>query len=676
MARSKWLAIVIVVSLIITNGFVPTARVRASATWYVTTWGSDSNPCSSSTQPCATIQQALNVAGSGDTIEVGTGTFMASSGNQVISINQSIRLSGGWDTAFTKQSSTSIIDGQSTRRDIVISSGPVFIDHFVITHGLANSGGGLLVNAKTLLSYSAVYGNVASGSGASGAGAQVTNTGSLSVVNSTFAFNTADLANGGTGGAISTSGLGVVSLFSVTVGQNSAQHGGGIASATSVSGTATPTPTGVSVTLRDTLLATNRSGDGISDDCAGTLASQTYNLVGVVGSACSLTANTGDQLGSPGAPINPSLDPYSGGVLPLRADSPAIDTADPNGCVDASNQPLLTDQNGQPRVDRCDIGAYESQVPYATSTPTPTNTATATATNTNTPTPTYTSTPTHTPTSTPTNTPLLGRLDTIGIFRSGTFFLRLHNSTGFADIAAYFNLGTKPYPVVGDWTGAGFDTIGTFDQSNGLFSLCTANSSTVCTNSSAIINFVLGNANDMPLAGKWTAGFTHFGAGIFRPSNGLIYLKNNLTTGFADYTMILGIPGDIGLAGDWNGDGLDGPGVYRPSSQRFYLNDQVCNCSEFGTYVFQYGISGDYPVTGDWIGQGHDGIGLFRQTSGYTYLRNALSTGYADIMFVYGIAGDIPVAGHWQIVYPSQSNPSSQIARPTAMPTPEDRVGD
>jgi len=248
--------------------------------------------------------------------------------------------------------------------------------------------------------------------------------------------------------------------------------------------------------------------------------------------------------------------------------------------------------------------------------------------------------------------------------------LRLHNTTGVADITVAFNPASKPYPIVGDWLGAGFDTIGVLDQTNGLFSLCIANNTDSCANAANVITFVLGNPNDIPLSGKWTAGFTHFGAGVFRPSNGLIYLKNNLTTGFADYTMVLGIPGDVGLTGDWNGDGLDSPGVYRPSLQKFYLNDQVCNCAEYGTYTFQYGVSGDAPVIGDWIGQGHDGVGLFRQSNGFTYLRNSLTTGYADITFTYGIAGDVPVAGHWQLGYPPVRNPGSILVPPTFAPVP------
>ncbi len=250
--------------------------------------------------------------------------------------------------------------------------------------------------------------------------------------------------------------------------------------------------------------------------------------------------------------------------------------------------------------------------------------------------------------------------DTIGVFRNGTFYLRNSNTTGVADITVAFNPATKPYPVVGDWTGGGHDTIGVYDQLNGQFSLRNTN-----TPGSPNTQFVLGNPNDIPLAGRWTVGAAHSGAGVFRPSNGLIYLKNSLTTGVADNTMVLGIPGDNGLAGDWNGDTVDTPGVYRPANSTFYLNDQVCSCSVAGSYQFVYGISGDAPVIGDWIGQGHDGIGLFRQTNGLTYLRNSPTTGNADITFTYGIAGDIPIAGRWSGTGGPVPNPSTVLVPAT-----------
>ncbi len=301
--------------------------------------------------------------------------------------------------------------------------------------------------------------------------------------------------------------------------------------------------------------------------------------------------------------------------------------------------------------------AFVSKLDLITVPPTPTPTSTPTNT------PASTSTPTATPTSTPTNTPVPAHIDSIGVYRSGTFLLRLHNSTGYADISVAFTISGKPYPVVGDWTGGGFDTVGVFNQNNGQFSLRNSN-----TPGTPDEQFTLGNPNDTPLSGKWLVSATHAGVGVFRPSNGLIYLKNNLTTGYADDTMVLGIPGDVGLAGDWTGKGFDSPGVYRPSNSNFYLSNKVCNCSVYADIALTYGVSGDAPVVGDWIGQGHDGVGLFRQSNGYTYLRDALTTGYADITFTYGIAGDVPVAGHWQAIYPPR--PADVLVPPTAAPIP------
>lgn len=241
----------------------------------------------------------------------------------------------------------------------------------------------------------------------------------------------------------------------------------------------------------------------------------------------------------------------------------------------------------------------------------------------------------------------LSRRDTVGIYRptTGTFYLKNTNATGFAETTIAFNpAAANGYPVVGDWTGSGFDTIGIFDRSNGLFSLHDSN-----TPGAADHTFVLGIANDLPMAGRWTATAAHDGAGIFRPSNGIIYLKNELTTGFADVSMVLGLPGDLPIAGDWNGDGVDSPGVLRTSNITFYLSNQTSSGSAFGDYTALLGVPGDVPIAGDWNGKGHDGIGGFRPSSALIYLKNDLSSGFGNNYLVLGNPNDIPIAGHWSV---------------------------
>ncbi|HKV08489.1 MAG TPA: trypsin-like serine protease [Thermoanaerobaculia bacterium] len=129
--------------------------------------------------------------------------------------------------------------------------------------------------------------------------------------------------------------------------------------------------------------------------------------------------------------------------------------------------------------------------------------------------------------------------------------------------------------------------------------------------------------------------------GVFRPSNGALYLKNQNTSGFADVLLTYGLPGDYPVAGDWNGDGVDTIGIYRNGT--FYLRNS--NTNGFADVVVSFGASGDQPVVGDWNGDGIDTIGIFR--NGTFYLRNSNTAGTADLTFSLGTTGDVGIAGDW-----------------------------
>ncbi|MFN8417691.1 MAG: hypothetical protein U0528_00355 [Anaerolineae bacterium] len=131
--------------------------------------------------------------------------------------------------------------------------------------------------------------------------------------------------------------------------------------------------------------------------------------------------------------------------------------------------------------------------------------------------------------------------------------------------------------------------------------------------------------------------------------------------------MVLGNPGDIGIAGDWDDDGRDTPGVYRPGANpQFYLTNQLCNCVAFSNYNVSFGNPGDQPFTGDWNGDGRTGLGVYRTSNGITYLRNdPTMTGFSDFDFVYGVENDFAFGGVWI----SASTPSVQLeVAPTFQP--------
>ena len=189
-----------------------------------------------------------------------------------------------------------------------------------------------------------------------------------------------------------------------------------------------------------------------------------------------------------------------------------------------------------------------------------------------------------------------------------------------------------PLPAAGD-----LDTTGVFRPSNGLLYLKNSN-----TTGFADVAINYGLPGDYPVVGDWDGDGTAT-IGIYR--NGNFYLRNSNTVGFADIVFPFGMPGDQPIAGDWDGDGTDTIGVYRRSTGTFYLR----NSNSAGAAQISLGLGnpGDLGIAGDWDGNGTDTTGVYRPSNGVIFLKNTNSTGFADIALNYGIPGDKPVTGDW-----------------------------
>ena len=133
--------------------------------------------------------------------------------------------------------------------------------------------------------------------------------------------------------------------------------------------------------------------------------------------------------------------------------------------------------------------------------------------------------------------------------------------------------------------------------------------------------------------------------GVFRNGGQRFFLKNENSSGVADLEISYGVPGDIPIAGDWDGNRITTIGVYRPDNSTFYLRNS--NTTGFADLEVNYGIPGDIPIPGDWDGDGTTTIGVYRPSNSTFYLRNSNTTGFADLEVNYGISGDIPLAGNW-----------------------------
>src|SRR6185295_8026730 len=59
--------------------------------------------------------------------------------------------------------------------------------------------------------------------------------------------------------------------------------------------------------------------------------------------------------------------------------------------------------------------------------------------------------------------------------------------------------------------------------------------------------------------------------GVFRPSGNAFLLRNSNTAGPADLNVPFGIAGDLPVTGDWDGNGVDDVGIFRPSTKQWLL---------------------------------------------------------------------------------------------------------
>jgi hypothetical protein len=109
-------------------------------------------------------------------------------------------------------------------------------------------------------------------------------------------------------------------------------------------------------------------------------------------------------------------------------------------------------------------------------------------------------------------------------------------------------------------------------------------------------------------------------------------------------------------AADFNGDGADDLGLWRPSDRHF----RVYNISDVA-----YGIANDIPITGDYNGDGTADYGVFRPGTGVgasaRWWVRGIYSGTPYTNFLFGAYGDIPVPAD----YDGDFRTDTAIWRPT-----------
>jgi hypothetical protein len=228
------------------------------------------------------------------------------------------------------------------------------------------------------------------------------------------------------------------------------------------------------------------------------------------------------------------------------------------------------------------------------------------------------------------------------------YLLRDTNSSGPPNYALSLTpQQTGDLPISGDWNGDGVDTVGFYRPYNGwgLGAFYLRNSKSL---GPADLTFTFGITGDLPVAGDWNEDGIDT-IGVYRPSNGVFYLRDSNSGGSPQYQFPYGNTGDLPIAGDWNNSGTDTIGLYRPSTGVFYLSDT--NASVPPVYSFAYGNpnNDDLPVAGDWDENGYFSVGVYRQSTGEWFLDNEVPGNQPiSYAFSFGAIGHTtPIVGDW-----------------------------
>ncbi len=128
---------------------------------------------------------------------------------------------------------------------------------------------------------------------------------------------------------------------------------------------------------------------------------------------------------------------------------------------------------------------------------------------------------------------------------------------------------------------------------------------------------------------------------VWRPANGTWYLSQTWNSASATIKQ-WGLPGDVPVPGEYDGDGKNDFAVWRPANGTWYI---LPSSSPNNSGIYQWGLSGDIPVPGDYDGGGQTDLAVWRPSNGTWYVQSTSSS--TRISQQWGLTGDVPVPGDY-----------------------------
>ena len=232
--------------------------------------------------------------------------------------------------------------------------------------------------------------------------------------------------------------------------------------------------------------------------------------------------------------------------------------------------------------------------------------------------------------------------------RDGNWWLFDSNEEPAAEYDIKWGNTASDHFLQADWDGTGSSMVLVRQHSSGLLVWYTD------TNLDAVPewNMLFGLPGDIPVVGDWD-GDGKDNAGVVRKeADGLLhwYLDTDRDPG-AEQHRIFGLHGDTPVVGNFDsklaGDEI---GIVRPNGVflDWYIDRGTAKSH---TVPRLYGFSTDTPVVGDWDGDGTDNMGVFRNDGGQlmNWMFDTNGDPAAEREIRYGLPGHVPIPGNWKL---------------------------
>ena len=213
----------------------------------------------------------------------------------------------------------------------------------------------------------------------------------------------------------------------------------------------------------------------------------------------------------------------------------------------------------------------------------------------------------------------IASLSNAGIFWGGFYLLQVEDSYSEGCRSFHFlSSHLETIPLLGDWNGDGRTKVGMYHK--GVFYL-DYNGNGRFDPDDKVYHFVPRQTGDVPVVGDWN-GDGRTKIGIFRA--GFLWILDHNGDGKLDPAPssggdrvfgLGGIPMDLPVVGDWNGDGRSKAGIYRHGAWLLQSEDSLTSnvtyiTQRFASNLVEEGRDCDIPVVGDWNGDHKAKIGM------------------------------------------------------------------